>query len=449
MIPAGWAAAAGAGIGLISGLTADAPQTTSQSQLDPASQAAVNQKNAQNTQAWNSAQNVVAQNPTYPSYPGALVQNFTPDQIAGMNLTDQTLGTGQQQLGAASALYGQGAQSYGQAGGQPFQANSVTSGNFPQNYQSYMSPYINGALNSAAGQMERIGQQNQVANHAQAVRSGAYGGDRQAVQDSMNNYNTQVGIGNMYSQGLQSAVNQAGQQFTADQGQSLTAQQANNSTALAGFNANTGQFNTDQNRMLAAGTGMANLGSQAQTMNTNDINNLQRSGALQQQQGQNSINAQVGQFQQQFQQPYTNQALLNSTNQSITPAVGGGTTTNTGQAPNVFGSVLGGATAGAGIYGMSQGTGTSALSSRSYKEGGVVVDEDHILDGIISLPIEKWRYRSHIEPHQPDHIGTYAEEFKNAFGVGDGKSIPYADALGVLMAGTKALNRRIGALEKR
>lgn len=416
------------------------PDTTTQTNLlDPTSAAAVAQKNSQNTQAWNSAQNVVSQNPTYPSYPGALVQNFTPDQIAAMQMTEQNVGTGQNQLQAATALTGSGAKAYS---GTPFQANATTTSTMPQNYQSYMSPYINGALNNAATQMERVGAQNKMAINQQAAQAGAFGGDRQGVQDAMNDFNTQTGIGNMYSQGLQGAITQAGQQFTADQGQSLASQQGNNATALAGFQANANQFNTDQARQLAAGQQMGALGTTAQNMAATDASHLMAAGTMQQQQGQAGINAQLAQFQQQFQQPYANQALLNATNAASTPGVSGSTQTGSASGPSETSQIIGGVTTAAMIAAM-------AASSRDFKEGGIAVDDDAILAGISSLPIERWKYKKELEDGQPHHIGTYAEEFRSAFGVGDGKHIPYVDALGVLMAGTKALNRRLGALEKR
>ncbi len=77
-------------------------------------------------------------------------------------------------------------------------------------------------------------------------------------------------------------------------------------------------------------------------------------------------------------------------------------------------------------------------SSREWKNSQGPVDEAKILKALESLPVEKWVYKG----DDTDHIGTFAEDFKAAFGVGDGKYINLLDAVGVLMAAVKALANR-------
>ena len=76
-----------------------------------------------------------------------------------------------------------------------------------------------------------------------------------------------------------------------------------------------------------------------------------------------------------------------------------------------------------------------ALSSKAAKESKRPVSTPDILAAMKELPVERWKYINHKE----DHIGPYAEDFRDRFGVGDGKTIDMIDAIGVLMASVKAL----------
>ena len=79
------------------------------------------------------------------------------------------------------------------------------------------------------------------------------------------------------------------------------------------------------------------------------------------------------------------------------------------------------------------------LSSKELKDSKAPVDASEILASLMNLPVEKWKY---IEGGS-DHIGPYAEDFKELFGYGDGTTIPIVDAIGVLMASVKALAEKV------
>lgn len=68
------------------------------------------------------------------------------------------------------------------------------------------------------------------------------------------------------------------------------------------------------------------------------------------------------------------------------------------------------------------------------KKNGSPVDGEKILESVRGLHVERWNYKREIDPSTEPHIGPYAEEFKEQFGVGDGKTINMIDALGVLFA---------------
>lgn len=91
----------------------------------------------------------------------------------------------------------------------------------------------------------------------------------------------------------------------------------------------------------------------------------------------------------------------------------------------------------------------AAGSSRDWKHDLGPADDP--LEGVKQLPLRKWRYRDDApEPwrgDQAEHSGPSAEQFAQLFGVGDGKTINYIDAIGVLLGAVQRLTERVEELE--
>lgn len=88
--------------------------------------------------------------------------------------------------------------------------------------------------------------------------------------------------------------------------------------------------------------------------------------------------------------------------------------------------------------------GAAAASASRFKEGIEPVSDDAILTAIRNLPVYEWSYKG----DRTRHVGPMAEDFHAAFGVGSGPdAIHYIDAIGALMASTKALASKVEALE--
>ena len=87
----------------------------------------------------------------------------------------------------------------------------------------------------------------------------------------------------------------------------------------------------------------------------------------------------------------------------------------------------------------------SSLSSRYLKNPIGPVDSDQALEAVRKLPVERWTYKGDDTPH----IGTYAEDFAEAAGVGNGVTINFIDALGLLTAAVKGLADRLDRIEAR
>jgi len=72
-------------------------------------------------------------------------------------------------------------------------------------------------------------------------------------------------------------------------------------------------------------------------------------------------------------------------------------------------------------------------SDRNLKEGITDINSKKAKEGLKKLQLHKWRYKG----DDISHIGPMAQDFKKAFGVGDGKTIHLADVMGVMLAAAK------------
>lgn len=70
------------------------------------------------------------------------------------------------------------------------------------------------------------------------------------------------------------------------------------------------------------------------------------------------------------------------------------------------------------------------------------------LRAVERMPVEAWRYKEGVEDGG-QHVGTYAQDFKRETGLGDGRSIPVIDAIGVTMGAVKELSAKIDRMGPR
>lgn len=97
---------------------------------------------------------------------------------------------------------------------------------------------------------------------------------------------------------------------------------------------------------------------------------------------------------------------------------------------------------------QSQGIGgLLALGVNAYKAGMFTSDEDvkedkkpvsgkELVKAVKSMRIERWKYKDGVADGG-EHIGTYAQDFAKATGLGNGKAISVIDAIGVLQGALK------------
>jgi hypothetical protein len=85
------------------------------------------------------------------------------------------------------------------------------------------------------------------------------------------------------------------------------------------------------------------------------------------------------------------------------------------------------------------------ISDRNQKTGFADIDHQAVLDRVVALPIQSWRYKN--EPDTISHIGPMAQDFKASFGVGvNDKQIFPLDEGGVSLAAIQALHQKLGEL---
>jgi hypothetical protein len=264
--------------------TSSQQQNISQTSLPPW----INQAAQQN---YALAQNIA--NRPLTQFQGQQVADPGPQTQQAWNLAATSGGAGADQYNAAQA-------GYLTAAGTP--ATQVT----PQSLAGtslapYMDPYTQSVINTTLPLMQQQNAltQNQQGNAANAAN--AFGGSRQGVQQGVAQAQGALNIGQMAAQLNQANFGQAQAAATGDISRNLAAQQSNQQADQANINS-----------LIQASGGLGALGTQAQQNQRQQFLELSTAGAQQQQQAQNQIAAQMGQFSQAQQYPGQQLGILQS-----------------------------------------------------------------------------------------------------------------------------------------
>lgn len=216
----------------------------------------------------------------------------------------------------------------------------------PYRTQAFMSPYMQNVV--AAQQREALRQSDIAGTQqaGQAVKAGAFGGSRAGLLEAERQRNLATQLGDIQSQGLQSAFQNAQQQQLNAQQQAMQGY----GTGIQGYGAGiTGQTGAYGQAAQGAGT-LSNIGGQ-QLGAQQSIANLQNTLGQQQQQNQQQIINQAMQNLQ-LQRMYPQQQL-----QYLGGMLSGLPISSTGQVanipgPNLLSQISGAGLAGVGAYGL-------------------------------------------------------------------------------------------------
>jgi len=128
--------------------------------------------------------------------------------------------------------------------------------------QQYMSPYMDAVVEAQKREAARQAAMQKAGRSASAVRAGAFGGSRQAIQEGMAEEALQRQIGDIEAVGRQKAFESAQSQFERDRAASLASQQANVQSALQAALANQQAGVTTGRENLGASLATQQLGTQ-------------------------------------------------------------------------------------------------------------------------------------------------------------------------------------------
>jgi len=287
----------------------------------------------------------INQNP-YQKYGEERIAGFTPMQTKAFQAAGQMQPS---QLGAQAGQMA-GAATLGALGTSydPYQMGQFTSGAA----QQYMNPYLEAAMAPQLREAQRASEMQGVADQAQATRSGAFGGSRQAIVEAERQRNLGMQQGDIRARGYQAAFDQAQQNFAREQQLREQSRQYGAGLGLQGL----------QTALQGAGQ-MGQLG-QSQFGQAMDINRLQQQvGAQQQGLAQQRLTQDYQDFMNQQRYPYQQLEFMSN--------IMRGTPMGTVQSmyapgPSMGSQLLGAGTSLAGAYMLGGG--------KFFAEGGEVED---------------------------------------------------------------------------
>lgn len=314
----------------------------------------------------------------YQQYLGDRFAQFTPlQQQAFTGITN--LEPSYQLTGATGLAGTAGQQALGtQYDPSQFRAQSFTR---PGTVQQYMSPYQQGVVDIQQREAKRQADIQNQALGAQAARSGAFGGSRQAILQGEANRALQTQLQGIQATGLQNAYQQAMQQFNQEQQARQAAAQLREQSRQYGAGLGMQGLQTG----LQAAQTLGSLG-QSQFGQSKDILGLQQqAGATQQQQIQNILNAQYQDFLNEQAYPYKQLGFMSDIlrGQQLSPLY----QVQQLPAPTALQNLSSLALTGYGLSKMAKGG-----SVQSYDDGGSVLSRENkedIVDGLhpAALPV--------------------------------------------------------------
>jgi hypothetical protein len=232
-------------------------------------------------------------------------QQYEGDRQAEFTGMQNQAFTGAENMGASPAM-GTAANMAGTAGLGALNAganfNPYQTGQFSgDTAQNYMNPYMQNVVDIQKREAQRTADIAGTGRNAQAVKSGAFGGSRQAIMDAEANRNLATQMGDIQTQGQQAAYQDAASRFAQEQQLREQSRQYGAGLGMQGY----------QTALTGAGQ-LANIGQQTfgQEM---DVNKLQQQYGTQQQAfNQQGIDTQYQDFLNQQRYPYQQLEFMNS-----------------------------------------------------------------------------------------------------------------------------------------
>ena len=287
---------------------------------------------------------------------------------------------------------------------------------------AYMDPYLSNVVDRTLSEVNRQAgiERNQI--RGQMASQGAYGGSRHGVIEAEQRRNTEDLRNNLVASLMSAGYQDAGNRFYADEANRLASDQLK----------------------LGAGQQLADFGRLASQLGYADAAAMLDIGERQRQVEQAGLDIAYADFLREWNYPIEQLNLMSATaaqqpyatssvGEQMVYGGGGGGGSPFAQALGAFGSL-----AGLGLQAY------SAFSSREFKEDDA--PPETILEGVKKIPVRAWRYRPEMGLGTERHVGPYAEDWQETFGLGDGKTINLVDAVGVNLRATQELAEQVDDL---
>ena len=315
---------------------------------------------AQETLAKGQALTDINQN-RYQPYQGQRIADFSPLQQQAFQGASNLQPS--QQLGAATGVAGAAAMGALGTSYDPYRMGQFTPGRAAQ----YMSPYMQNVVDRQKMEAYRASQLLGGQQQAQATQAGAFGGYREGIQRAERERGLRTQLDDIQAKGLQSAFDQAQQNFAREQQMREQSRQYGAGLGMQGL----------QTALQGAGQ-LGSLGQQQFGQEKDVLGVQSQFGAQQQAQQQQALSQQYQDFQNQQRYPYQQLEFMSNLLRG-TPM---GTVSTLYQAPASTLQNLG--QLGLGAYGASKMFADGGEVS-SYADGGSVTDQDFVASSVRKL----------------------------------------------------------------
>ena len=290
-------------------------------------------------------------------------QQYGGNRIAEFNPMQQQFFQGVQNLGTSGAI-NQGIDVAGQATGRALNTaySPYQTGQFGAQAGQYMDPYMQNVVDIQQREAQRTADIARTQSNANAVKSGAFGGSRQAIVDAEAARNLATQKGDIQARGLQDAFTRGQQQFNTEQALGEASRQYGAGLGLKGLET-----------ALSGASQLGGLGA-TQFGQQKDILGLQQgAGAQQQMQDQTKLSQDYEDFLNKQKYPYQQLEFMSNIMRG-TPY--SSTTSMYTPGPTAMQSI---GSLGMGAYGLSKlGLFNEGGSVSSYADGGSVDSAQNI-----------------------------------------------------------------------
>jgi hypothetical protein len=279
-------------------------------------------------------------NRPYNYYQGQFVAPLTATQQAGIANTNAAAGMAQPYYGAAGQAYGAGldqgqqylgeATGYARSGGQAVNASDLNG----EAINKYMSPFLDTVLQGTAGILNQQNQQQQSGQMGNAIRSGAFGGDRGGIAAANLNQQQNLANSKIFSEILNQGYNNALNTAIGQQAVNLGAAQANRTATQQTADRIAGLGQQGYEQFTNTGQKVQDLGTTAQGAALSGAGAQMAAGQAEQATQQAENTAKYNEFLQAQSLPY--QQLKLASDIALGTGTASGSTTTTAQPGGFF-----------------------------------------------------------------------------------------------------------------